>query len=291
MSSQFKQIQKGKADLPKRTPKPPPTTNPSTTPLPLSSIEPFTPFLLPKSITPSESDKEKKFQSQAKWALDKYKKTDKYYCRVTPDCTKSYKLTSRPSNLIPHLQKSHKLVIPLYLLDLREEPVENQKSIVQSFSVRSHQQRTQKRSVALAYAMNPTVPLKTIDDKFWQIAFGPLLQDLNRKTLKVEILLLSEEIRLVFFDKIRNSIVSVSIDGGTTVSNQKVISICISLQHKSYFFDLTDTELSTCDGLFYKKLWIDTIMLLTEKLNCFVVSANLDNEAASRTWAGLGNPR
>src|SRR5689334_6418782 len=70
-----------------------------------------TPFVLNSQAAPKTH-----FSSEAKWGLSQYQKVEQgYQCEK---CSKLFKLKTRPSNLVEHLVKVHKIPVPDYLVAL-----------------------------------------------------------------------------------------------------------------------------------------------------------------------------
>src|SRR3990167_3131954 len=195
------------------------------------------------------------YTSQAKWSKQFFKlETGCFYCQVITNdvlCGSKFSKNTRDSNKVDHLTKIHKIVIPKYLIKTKKNCL--QPPITQ-FITREECTAKNLENIILAFAHNPTMPFKVVDDPYFRRAFNCKVEGFNAARLKKELLLHAEQIQIGFMESLRAQLVSLVLDGGKDVSNNKLISVGIKTLHNMYIYDMIDTDYEELNTNFYYEL-------------------------------------
>ena len=103
------------------------------------------------------------------------------------------------------------------------------------------------------------MPFKVVDDPYFRRAFNCKVESFNAARLKKELLLHAGQIQDGFMESLRAQLVSLVLDGGKDVSNNKLISVGIKRLHNMHIYDIIDTDYEELNTNFYYELIKSTI--------------------------------
>ena len=235
-----------------------------------------------------QGDKRKiEYQNKAQWALSHFT-TDATGTRKCTLCSTSYKKETSTSSLEYHLDKKHALTPPV------QEKKAKFGNVATMFASQEKTDEVQAEKVVLAYAMNPTVSFNTVDNHYWKAAFGSSYPSGMKSSdqLKPQLTRFSSKLDSYVEEIIQNTMSSLQIDGGKSVSLAKLLAACIKFQDVCLLRELFDTELSELNGAFYAD-WLTKLITRLEELKCYIAAVTLDNEASPNAGVDLAtaNPR
>jgi hypothetical protein len=141
-------------------------------------------------------------------------------------------------------------------------------------------------SVAELFIHHPGLPISLCDSKhFRKVLKGTC--GVTRPSIRQAILLKDEKYFTQLKELLKHKRVGIQIDGGKTVSKNKIIGICVVIDRTCYCFGVVsveDAEILT--GEWYRDLLLRVISTI-ESLHGIVVSVTLDNEASPNTGMQL----
>ena len=182
-----------------------------------------------------------KFKSQAEWSRQFFDMlNDHYFCNVLVQnhkCGAKFSKNTRDSHKVDHLIKVHSMQIPTHLIRKKSSFVQQP---ITNFLTMEEASAQNIQNIVLAFAFNPTMPFKVIDDQYFRRAFGCKVEGFNSVRLKKEILNFAEMIQNNFISTLDSQMVSIVLDGGKDIANNKLISVGVKTHNNMCIYDVIE---------------------------------------------------
>ncbi len=146
------------------------------------------------------------------------------------------------------------------------------------------QRDDQRRKIASAFVMNPTISFSVVDCPYFRSAFDSSLATIIRRTLSALIVDVDKDVNAEVSNLISGSPVSVIFDGGKDVNGRKLIGSGVIWEGSCLYLEIRDTHLETLTAEYYE-LYCSSLFQKLETNKCVILAVTIDNEASEN--AGL----